>query len=210
MVLRVPAGRCALLLALVAAWSGCRLDVSGAGEAGPIISSVGAGGGGAQGVGGATVTSGAGAASAGAGGSSSVSAGSASTGAGTGGSGGAPECADCEVPEGMSSWSGAYTCSQGLTKLDLTIHRNATTNGLAAVFSFSPHPANPGGSSGSFSMGGTYDPSAQAVDLDQVAWIDEPPGYSMVDLTGQFDPAMQRISGEVQFSGCTTFEVQKD
>ena len=60
---------------------------------------------------------------------------------------------------GRARWTGSYECPQGLTGLTLDV--DVTVDQLVSgVFSFFPLPANPGVGTGSFSLAGSYDPSA--------------------------------------------------
>jgi eukaryotic-like serine/threonine-protein kinase len=105
------------------------------------------------------------------------------------------------------TWTGTYTCSQGLTGLRLVI-KTTPDSRLTATFNFYPVPANPGVPSGSYTMTGTS--SAGGVQLTHGHWIHEPSGYEMVDLSG---PAPRNggtlLSGTVTTSGCTTFSLTK-
>ena len=110
-------------------------------------------------------------------------------------------------------WEGSYTCRQGLTKLRLEIQANSPED-IDVVFSFSDHPTNPGNLSGSFRMVGDYNPSnnpnvSGSLDLDATTWINRPSGYSTVDLNGAVSSSTDSIIGDVDFSGCSTFEVVK-
>jgi hypothetical protein len=111
------------------------------------------------------------------------------------------------------TWDGTYTCGQGLTSLKLVIEaKNA--NEIDAVFIFSPHSSNPSVPSGSFRMKGTYkifsSPDIPSVlNLQGNTWINRPNGYTTVDLSGNVLPSDKKIAGNVNTSGCSTFEVTK-
>jgi eukaryotic-like serine/threonine-protein kinase len=111
------------------------------------------------------------------------------------------------APGLAGTWTGTYVCSQGETGLRLAIQ--ATAGGaLTATFNFYAVPANPGVSSGSFTMTGTS--SHSGVHLTYGHWIKEPAGYMMVDLSAP--PASNGgalLSGTVTTPGCTTFSVKK-
>jgi hypothetical protein len=115
------------------------------------------------------------------------------------------------------TWEGTYTCGQGLTSLRLVIDAQSPTE-ISAVFIFSPHPSNPNIPSGSFEMTGTYrtfdSPDVPGVlELEGVNWLNQPSGWSMVNLTGNVSAADDEIRGNVVplqgGTGCTTFEVTR-
>ncbi len=101
-------------------------------------------------------------------------------------------------------WEGSYSCSQGLTGLDLTIQSSGTTNTLKATFTFYPLPSNPRSPVGVYEMTGTYHSASQIV-LNPSRWIHQPPGFGMVGLVGALSG--NKFSGQVV--GCSTFSVQK-
>jgi serine/threonine protein kinase len=110
----------------------------------------------------------------------------------------------------VGSWEGTYTCTQGLTGLQLTISESSAGGGLEATFRFFPHSSNPSVPSGSFAMRGTF--TEGVLELNGDHWIDRPDDYLMVDLSARVvgeRPA--GISGTVKSSGsnCTAFSVQR-
>jgi hypothetical protein len=103
-------------------------------------------------------------------------------------------------------WQGSYHCSQGETGLRLEISTN-TDSTLTAKFIFYPISSNPGVPSGSFAMVGKY--SETGIVLRQDHWIDQPAGYTMVDLTGLISTKGDHtFSGTVEVAGCTSFSLQ--
>jgi len=103
-------------------------------------------------------------------------------------------------------WTGTYTCAQGLTDLRLTIN-DSGGGALTAIFDFYADSSNPGTPSGSFAMTGTY--SASGLVLDQDHWINQPDGYSMVNLVAP-PPSGNTIQGTVEdLGGCTTFSISR-
>jgi hypothetical protein len=104
------------------------------------------------------------------------------------------------------TWEGIYTCAQGDTELRLVIQA-AAGGTLTATFNFFAAPDNPGVPSGSYTMTGTY--SATGVQLTQDHWINEPPGYMMVDISA--DPPSQGgtvLHGTITTCG-TTFTLTR-
>lgn len=118
---------------------------------------------------------------------------------------------DCSRPPANTSivgtWVGSYTCSQGLTGLQLIIAASANDQ-LTATFNFYPLPNNPSVPSGSFSMTGTFSPNSVVLNQDQ--WINQPPGYVMVNLVGVPPSASTpTFAGSVLGPGCTTFSLDR-
>lgn len=105
------------------------------------------------------------------------------------------------------TWRGSYRCAQGLTALTLLIQ--SAGNDLAARFEFSAHPNNPGVPSGSFTMVGRFDPTSRMIALRPLSWVERPPDYLMVGLSGTVDGGGATISGTVETEGCSTFEVAR-
>jgi hypothetical protein len=111
------------------------------------------------------------------------------------------------------TWEGTYRCLQGLAKLKLDIQDNSEQD-IDAIFSFSEHPTNQGVPSGRFKMKGRYavantSGAAGILDLDATSWIQRPRRYQTVYLYGNIAASKDIISGAVQSSGCTNFEVSK-
>jgi len=105
------------------------------------------------------------------------------------------------------TWTGSYTCSQGLTGLRLVILA-APDGTLTGTFSFYALPANPGVPSGEGTVAGTY--SATRTDIRPVRWIRQPPGYVLVGLiAGPPADNGTLLSGRVSNPGCSTFSVTK-
>lgn len=111
------------------------------------------------------------------------------------------------------TWDGTYKCAQGLTKLTLVIQAKSTTE-IGAVFVFSAHPQNPTTASGRFKMEGSLELSSingipDLLKLQGVEWINRPSNYEMVNLTGDVASSKRKITGNVAYSGCSTFELLK-
>lgn len=103
------------------------------------------------------------------------------------------------------SWSGTYTCAQGLTGLTLTMQEHG--KGLRALFHFYAVPRNPPVPTGCFTMRGTRDPSG-TITLTQDRWLHAPPSYLMVDMEGALSPDGTRFAGRITGApSCTTFDL---
>jgi len=108
----------------------------------------------------------------------------------------------------VGAWKGAYGCAQGVTGLTLTIEP-AADDVVSATYEFYAAPENPGVPNGSFRMTGTY--QAGKLALQGSEWIDQPPGYLMVDYESNpnkgIDP--HHLFGIVLGPGCTLFTMDK-
>ncbi|NEP58541.1 MAG: hypothetical protein F6K31_16245 [Symploca sp. SIO2G7] len=112
------------------------------------------------------------------------------------------------------TWVGTFTCAQGLTKLRLDIEAKSPTD-ISAIFSFSEYPLNPGVPSGSFRMRGSLNPfnlpyASGELQLQATTWIDQPKGWSSLDLRGNASSSDQMIVGGLLKRGCSTFRVFKE
>lgn len=109
------------------------------------------------------------------------------------------------LPEGVSEWTGSYTCAQGPTDLSLTVTR--TGEHLWATFAFGPLPENPEVPSGAFRMFGTV--RGRRVELSPGGWLVRPAHYVTVALDGELDAEARELRGDVEspLRGCTTFAV---
>jgi hypothetical protein len=102
-------------------------------------------------------------------------------------------------------WDGSYTCNQGETGLTLTI-QNTQGDVADGTFEFFPLANNPNAKSGSFAVKVGYSAGGQ-LKFTQDKWINEPPGYGMVDLLVPTAPGTDKMTGQVLSDGCTTFSV---
>ena len=111
------------------------------------------------------------------------------------------------LPDVAGTWTGTYTCRQGVTGLKLVIS-SPRPGSLTATFSFYPVAANPGAAAGSFAMTGTQ--SGSAISLRPEHWINQPAGYIMSGLSGTLAArSVPVLSGQLTVPGCSTFSVLK-
>jgi hypothetical protein len=103
-------------------------------------------------------------------------------------------------------WVGRYTCSQGLTGLNLKVQGLGHAGSLRATFRFYPLPRNPGVPKGEFIMTGRYYSAARIV-LRPRRWVHKPPGYEMVGLSGKLTRGT--FHGKINHPACTTFSLRK-
>ena len=106
-------------------------------------------------------------------------------------------------------YSGVYWCARGSTDLTLTFDE-VDADAIEATFAFH-HDGVSGGNSvdGSFRMHGTFDKKGNRLVLKGVEWIDQPSGFTMVDLMGNVGRSGV-ISGSVAGPRCTTFAVKPE
>jgi hypothetical protein len=104
-----------------------------------------------------------------------------------------------------ATWTGTYTCAQGLTGLRLTIMA-AAGDALRATFAFYPVPSNPSVPSGSYSMTGFIDPAGIFLDGDR--WVRQPAGYYMVNIVSHL-PAHNDTSLSGSVPGCSAISLKR-
>lgn len=118
----------------------------------------------------------------------------------------APDAEQGTLPV-LGTWRGNYVCNQGITGLILTIEE-ASDGSMEAVFSFYPSPSNPTVPRGSFAMTGTY--SEPGLTLRGDHWIEQPPGFLMVNLQASYDSNTPgHLDGTVDGAGCSSFSVDR-
>jgi hypothetical protein len=100
------------------------------------------------------------------------------------------------------TWTGSYTCVQGLSRLALHINRGGPQ--VQAVFDFAWR-----GVSGSYQTNGAYDPSARHIRLSAGGWLQQPSGFVAVDIDGAVSADGQTYSGKVLAPGCRDFLVRR-
>lgn len=95
------------------------------------------------------------------------------------------------------TYSGTYTCGQGLTGLDLDV-RGFESGRVEAVFNFFPVSQNPNVPSGSFKMaGGYFSNNRLRLEARETDWIRQPNGYIVVNLDGFLSQNATIFSGTV-------------
>jgi len=120
--------------------------------------------------------------------------------------GGTAQAAQPAQPALAGTWTGSYTCSQGITGLRLVIRVHGSA--LAATLSFYAIKRNPGVPSGEYTLTGTH--SATRMALKPGHWLKEPAGYEMVGLTAGAPADHGKIlRGRISNPACSTFSVTK-
>lgn len=109
------------------------------------------------------------------------------------------------------SWTGTYTCLQGLTGVTFTFHGhpNGLVDGLVEFYAV---PENPNVPSGSLHARGAYFRSGELnVYSDESDWIERPETYNTVDFIGAVSPDLTYFAGDVEGNRyCKTFYVERD
>lgn len=110
-------------------------------------------------------------------------------------------------------YSGAYTCSQGLTGMTVSL-RPAAGDMVDATVTFYAHPDNPGVDSGCYAARGRLDPQTGALTLTPGAWIFRPDeGWTSTRLEGRLDAGRTAFAGRVIAPGnpsaCTSFALRR-
>lgn len=105
------------------------------------------------------------------------------------------------------TWIGTYQCAQGSTALELDI--SGSEDAIVARFAFSADASNPGVPSGSFMMTGRFDAKTATLTLVQQRWVNQPPGYIMVDMVGQIAATDRIYRGRITTEGCEGFLLKR-
>ena len=110
-----------------------------------------------------------------------------------------------------TKWLGTYTCSQGLTRVTLTL--DAKRDGsLAAIFEFGPTRDNPSIPKGSYRLRGTIRAGREGtfeIALDPDEWIAAPDGYIMVSMSATSSRRWQRLVGKIDHPSCGAIDVRR-
>ena len=111
----------------------------------------------------------------------------------------------------VAVYEGHYRCTQGYTRLTLYLARRQRGAPDVVTFEFGPTTSYPDIPAGEYTLSGTLDPAGGDLVLEPRAWVNQPPGYSMVGLTGQSTDGGETFSGEIvaPVPGCTTFTVTR-
>lgn len=83
------------------------------------------------------------------------------------------------------------------------------TYSLEATFNFYGTQSNPNLPSGKYIMNGKWDRESGKLTLGGVAWIERPPRYDMVPLSGKMDAAAGTFTGRIEAIGCKEFVLNR-
>jgi hypothetical protein len=107
------------------------------------------------------------------------------------------------------TWTGTYTCSQGLTGTRLVLRDSGgKVTGTSSIY---PVKSNPGVPHGEITVSGTYS-AARGLVVSGRHWIHQPAGYVPVGFSGRLSRSGTELSGRVtgrDDAGCTTFMVRR-
>lgn len=109
------------------------------------------------------------------------------------------------------AWSGAYTCTQGITGMTVVL-RPGRGDIVDATVIFYAHPDNPDVPSGCYAARGRHDAAGGGLVLAPTGWIVQPgPEWMMTTLDGRLaaDGYAGRIVAPVEPNGCTTFVLRR-
>jgi len=99
------------------------------------------------------------------------------------------------------SWKGYYTTWSSKPSLTLKISKQDAENMLKGTFTFGPSANAPDFESGSFSVIGGIEKENLAVNIKGNEWVEQPDGFSMVDLYGML------VIDEAKITNNRNFEV---
>ena len=114
-------------------------------------------------------------------------------------------------------WAGTYTCRQGQSEMAILfedVDRGPTNDEpitVEATFEFHfAGSASYAAADGVARMSGTYDPKSKRLRLVGEEWLEQPPSYSLVNLTGTLSVRGSGshalyYTGTVEGPGCTSF-----
>lgn len=87
--------------------------------------------------------------------------------------------------------------------------RVQTNFDIKATFNFYGTTENANLPSGKFIMAGQFNKNSKELSLGGVAWIERPPKYDMVPLSGKIDPQTGTFVGRVEAIGCKQFTLSR-
>jgi len=103
----------------------------------------------------------------------------------------------------VGTWKGAYSCSVTPTPARLVIRQNADGGSLLATLTFEARTPEGETVRGRFRL--SVDETADAITFAPSAWVQQPVGYSMIELRATHGTDDTRLEGRVTNPGCTTF-----
>jgi len=102
------------------------------------------------------------------------------------------------------TWSGTYTCQQGVTGVTLQIVATSSQN-VGALLQF----AVPNSPSGAYFMRGVFNPANNAIAMNFTKWKYQPEGYAAANITGTVNFTSKELRGTVLLPGCAAFSLRK-
>jgi len=80
---------------------------------------------------------------------------------------------------------------------------------VQAKFKFYATSENPSLPTGIYLMQGSYDLDSGKLQLGGLSWIQRPPNYDMVPLSGIINGNLETFVGRIEFQGCEKFTLQR-
>lgn len=80
---------------------------------------------------------------------------------------------------------------------------------IKATFNFYGTSSNPGLPSGKYIMAGKFSSTSGDLQLGGIAWIERPPQYDMVPLSGKIDLKNDTFTGRIEAVGCKLFTLKR-
>ncbi len=108
---------------------------------------------------------------------------------------------------GDLSWTGRYTCTQGITGMTLTLDDGADGE-LHGIVSFFAGPENPDVPSGQYTVAAVRDGSRLRV--EPRAWTVRPVDYNFASMEGTLTQGGRVYSGRYVGQGCGSFRLESD
>ena len=119
---------------------------------------------------------------------------------------GVPESSAKDTLSG--EWGGVYQCVQGQTAVvvSLALEKDGSVNG---TFAFGNLPGRSNAKDGEYRIVGMFDAASGQLRMQPNGWIRQPPGYFPVGFTADLDPAAQRLTGHIDFAGCSRISMDR-
>jgi hypothetical protein len=105
-------------------------------------------------------------------------------------------------------WGGVYQCLQGQTAVvvSLALEKDGAVSG---TFTFGNLPGRTNSAEGQYRIVGMFDPATGKLRMQPNGWIRQPPGYVQVGFTADLDRAAPRLTGHVDFTGCSKISIDR-
>jgi serine/threonine protein kinase len=102
------------------------------------------------------------------------------------------------------TWSGTFTCGQGVTGATLQIVASSDQS-VGALFQFGV----PNSSPGSYFLRGTFDAATNRLAMRFTTWKNQPPGYPAGNVSGTVNFGTNELHGLVVLPGCAALSMRK-
>ena len=109
----------------------------------------------------------------------------------------------------VSEYHGNYFCAQGMTSLTIQFLKSEPNSQAVAIFKFGPSHDDQSIPFGAFLLTGTADLSGGKLELQPLSWLTQPPGYTMVGLSGTSSDGGNTFEGTIRGFKCTDFSISR-